>query len=265
MPETSPRVLVDGKPRLVGILDTVNATLAHGPETRLPVEFYDHKVLEIIDMIGMEEWYSGFWESREYRTLGIGALMGDIVERMTRSAERMGEVGMLEVGGEHDALHRGTCSEQNIKMTLSGCHDSTLAGVLCSLGAFEGEKWPPFTSHLAIELFKMKSKRLAEPEIVSPKTSKIEDNEKKRQSRRWSLFGHTKDLVSDSLPGLDGIGRKPVHELAPEEKQKLDGYFVRIRYNDKVMSVPGCKQDGKHLEGEESFCTLVCPFVRLME
>ena len=175
MPETSSRVLVDGKPRLVGILDTVNATLAHGPETRLPAEFYDSKVLEIIDMIGVEESYSGYWESREYRALGIGALMGDIVERMTRSVEKTTEDGLLEVGGENGALDRRRCSKQNIKIALSGCHDSTLAGVLCSLGTFEGEKWPPFTSHLAIELFKTKNKRLAEPAIVLPKTSKTED------------------------------------------------------------------------------------------
>src|SRR5262249_2800566 len=154
MPETSSRVLVDGEPRLVGILDTVNSTLAHGPETRLPAEFYDSKVLEIIDMIGVEESYSGYWESREYRALGIGARVGDIMEMMKRSVERTGEEGLLEVGGEVGGLDGGRCNKQNIKIALSGGHDSTLAGVLCSLGTFEGEKWPPFTSHLAIELFK---------------------------------------------------------------------------------------------------------------
>jgi len=40
------------------------------------------------------------------------------------------------------------------------------------------------------------------------------------------------------------------------DRSKLNGYFVRIRYNDKVMSVPGCKAAGKHLEGDDTFCTL---------
>ena len=110
---------------------------------------------------------------------------------------------------------------------------------------------------------------LAESGIVPPKTSKMNDGKKdvdgKMRQSRWSLFSHTKDLVSDVVPGPDCIGRKPVDELTPEEKQKLDGYFVRIRYNEKVMKIPGCKQDGKHLEGDDNFCTLVCPFVRLME
>ena len=264
MPETSPRVQVDGKPRLIGIFDTINATLAHGPETRLPTEFYDPKLLKIIDMIGLEEWYSGYSESREFRALGIGSLMGDIVKRMTQSVERM-----KEVGRENDSLGKGRDDEQGTKMSLSGCHDTTLAAVLCSLGAFEGEKWPPFTSHLAIELFRTKRKHSAELQIVPPKTSKVNDgkdgDEENRQSRWWSLFGQTKDLVSDGIPGSDGIGRKAIDELGSEEKQKLNGYLVRIRYNDKVMKVPGCKQDGKHLEGDDSFCTLVCPFIRLMK
>ena len=270
MPEGSSRVLVDGKPGILGILDTINATLAHGPATRLPAEFYDPKVMEIVDRIGMEEWYRGYWESREFRALGIGALMGDVVERMTESVERTGEDGPLGVGGENGALEKGRGGEQGIKMALSGCHDTTLAGALSSLGAFEGEKWPPYSSHLAVELFRMKSKPLAEPAIAPRKASKTDGEGKdgageKRRNVWWSLFGHTKDPVTGGVPEPEGIGRKAVDELLPEEKRKLDGYFVRIRYNDKVMKVPGCKQEGRHLEGDDSFCTLACPFTRLKD
>lgn len=56
MPKATPRVAVDGKPRLSGIMDTVNSTLAHGPETRLPKELYDAKAREILEKIGTEEW-----------------------------------------------------------------------------------------------------------------------------------------------------------------------------------------------------------------
>ncbi|KAH0238853.1 hypothetical protein KCU71_g24386, partial [Aureobasidium melanogenum] len=78
MPEDSPTVKVDGHPRLSGIMDTVNSTLAHPQETRLPKEFYDPKGRAIIDKIGVEEWFSGYMESQEYRQLGIGGLMGDV-------------------------------------------------------------------------------------------------------------------------------------------------------------------------------------------
>jgi len=38
---------------------------------------------------------------------------------------------------------------------LAGCHDSTLAAILASMGAMKGEnnKWPQYTSSLAVELF----------------------------------------------------------------------------------------------------------------
>ena len=54
-----------------------------------------------------------------------------------------------------------------------------------------------------------------------------------------------------------GIARQKVDDLKESDRSKLDGYFVRIRYNDKVMTIPGCKPTGKHLDGDESFCTLV--------
>lgn len=58
MPEQndgSHRVAVDSHPRLSGIMDTVNSTLAHGSKTRLPEKFYDSKARNIIDRIGVEE------------------------------------------------------------------------------------------------------------------------------------------------------------------------------------------------------------------
>lgn len=55
MPEGT-RVAVDAKPRLSGIMDTVNSTLAHGPETKLPDIFYDTKAVETMEKINVEEW-----------------------------------------------------------------------------------------------------------------------------------------------------------------------------------------------------------------
>jgi acid phosphatase len=57
MPAESPRVAVDGHPRLSGIMDTINATDSHGPATKLPDEFYDPKARQFIEKIAKEEWY----------------------------------------------------------------------------------------------------------------------------------------------------------------------------------------------------------------
>ena len=241
MPVGAQRVAVDSHPRLSGIMDTVNSTLAHGPKTRLPSAFYDTRGREIIDKIGTEEWFSGYKESEEYRKVGIGALVGDIVTRMVGSAEESGNDELLEVAGVDGDLGKGRGGESGVKFALSGCHDTTLAAMLSSLGAFDGENWPPFTSHIAVELFKDESinAEAAIPTGAAPRQSFLGSSRKKTK-----------------LSSL--MTRKPIEDLTAEEKVKLEGYFVRLRYNDRPVTIPGCKLPGKHLQGDETFCTLVC-------
>ncbi|KAK2630370.1 hypothetical protein QTJ16_001190 [Diplocarpon rosae] len=249
MPENSKRVAVDSHPRLSGIMDTVNSTLAHGPATRLPKEFYDSKGRKLIEKIGVEEWFSGYQESAEYRQLGIGALMGDVVERMVGSVEKNGNDGHLEIGGKDGFLGDGRGGEKSIKFALSGCHDTTLAAVLSSLGAFDGEPWPPYTSHIALELFKKFEG--PQPRDAMKDNSKHERPSGGQSSWISSFFGGN---AASKI--TTGISRQNIETLSVPERSKLDGYFVRLRYNDKVMSVPGCKPRGKHLDGDDSFCTL---------
>lgn len=234
MPERSPRVKVDSHPRLSGIMDTLNSTLAHGPATRLPAEFYDPKVREIIDKIGVEEWFAGYTESQEYRMVGIGGLVGDVVTRMVGHVEKSADDGSGEIGGVDGE------SDEKIRFAMSGAHDTTLAAILSSLGAFKGEKWPPYTSHVAVELFKAPATRgTASTPSATP------------SSASWwtSLFGRT------TTPPTN-ITRTPTPSLTPAQVERLNNYYVRIRYNDRSVTVPGCRPLGKHLDGDESFCTL---------
>ena len=210
MPEDSPRVAVDSRPRLSGIMDTVNSTLAHGPDTRLPREFYDQKARDIMERVAVEEWFSGYKESSEYRALGVGSLMGDIVGRMVGSAE----------GAANTTAHPAS---PPVKFGLSGCHDTTLAGALASLGAYETDKWPPFTSHVAFELFRA-ADRAPPP---SPDLS--------TRPGWWS------SLWRNVSPTSANIGRKPFAELSQPDKEKLRGYYVRVRYNDRPVTVSGCR------------------------
>jgi acid phosphatase len=247
MPEDSKRLAVDSHPRLSGVMDTINATLAHGPKTRLPSKFYDSKGREIIDKIGVEEWFSGYKESEEYRRVGIGALVGDIVSRMVGHIKKGGNDGMLEIGGEDGNLGGGRGGEKLIKFTMSGCHDTTLAALLSSLGAFEGEQWPPYTSHVAIELFS-----------ESANSSEVSYDEERTVNQkpptfRFSLF----EVTEPDSKTAGGIERKPITELKPAEKEKLKGRYVRVIYNDRPMVIPGCRLPGNHFRGDESFCTLV--------
>jgi len=227
------RVAIDSKPSLVGVLDTVNATLAHGPSTRLPAEFYDPLLLEIGEKLAIEEWFAGYAESNEYRKLGIGSLLGDVVQRMViSSAQDPKDEPPLR---QHQ--HSYADPQRPIKFAMSGCHDTTLAATLTSLGDRSAlKKWPPFTSHIAFELF---SRSGGDP----PRTDGVVGDELVRN-----------DTARAFLSDKERWGEK--------EEKALDGWFVRVRYNDEPLILPGCRKPGNHLDGDVSFCTLVscCAF-----
>ena len=295
-------VAVDSHPRLSGIMDTINSTLAHGPETRLPPKFYDAQVRAIIDKIGVEEWFSGYNENREYRMLGIGSLVGDITERMVSKIEGA-RLSISEIGGENGRLGRGRGGETGIRFALSGCHDTTLAGVLTGLGAFGGEKWPPYTSHIAFELFRTTEggsgagdggsvSEAADAEFLtrnvpvstepkhldqqgqqkpgffasflvprSPSTSSIETDStsitaSSFHSSPLSTSSHSPSSSnSPSKPPTDPIARKPYSSLSPSQTSRLENYYVRIRYNDRIMKIPACAEPGNHYRDDDSLCT----------
>lgn len=226
MPGNKP-LTVDSRPRLSAVMDTVNATLAHGPDTRLPDEFYDERVRKVIDRIVVDETFRGYGVSREFRMLGVGELVGDMVLKM---------VDQLEWNQRHDIPQDSTVqSSSPPRLSLSGCHDSTIGATLASFGCFDShERWPAFTSHIIFELF-----RKRRTPFPSTNESKL----------RWP-WNVTTSSVSI-------IGRRLVQKPTTEEVQEMDEYFVRVRYNDRIMTIPGCRAEGKHLNGDESLCTLV--------
>lgn len=141
----------------------------------------------------------------------MGSLLGDITARMVANVEAPNESG----------------SQGNtvVKFGMSGCHDTTLAGTLASLGAYETHRWPPYTSHVALEVF-----------------------------RKATAASAAKIPGASDVPAA--IGRKPLQEMSEDELKRIEGHYVRVRYNDEPVTIPGCKAAGNHLEGDETFCTL---------
>ncbi|CAG8426530.1 unnamed protein product [Penicillium salamii] len=246
MPEESPKVAVDAHPRLSGIMDTINATDAHGPATKLPSEFYDKKGRAVLDRISVEEWFAGYGESSEYRKLGIGALMGDVVDRMVSTA--------VEGGWRSDNAASGSGNPETskaIKFALSGCHDTTLAAMLSSVGGFQDESWPPFTSSVAVELFSQASRP------SSPAGTMLEEFSNpsvaaKKPGVLSKLFGKS----APSQPTSE-TARAPLSSFPEGSRESLHKHYVRIRYNDRPVTIPGCAaKPENHLPGDETFCTL---------
>jgi acid phosphatase len=44
--------------------------------------------------------------------------------------------------------------------------------------------------------------------------------------------------------------------MSVTERAGLDNHFVRMRYNDRPVTIPFCKPPGNHRAGDESLCTL---------
>ncbi|RKF79351.1 putative acid phosphatase SPBC4.06 [Golovinomyces cichoracearum] len=248
MPKKHKSVAVDSKPRLSGIYDSINSTLAHDPGTRLPDEFYDSQGRTIIDKICVEEWFSGYQESEEYRTLGIGRLMGEIVARMIRTVESTHREKSSSRNYRDKSVSKEKAENNKLKLALNGCHDSTLAAILGSLGTLKNKTWPPYTSHIALELFrKLPVKSVSPPGIQdfndgTENCPEILTNFHNGPQEENDLSCHTLKNSQDSNKS------KNISSLA--------GYFVRVRYNDEVVTIPGCTQTGNHLDGDETFCTL---------
>lgn len=219
MPEQQ-RIAVDSTPTIHAIHDVINSTAASGsPEIKLPEQFYDTRVRDIVDNIAFEEEYSAFQESQEMRSVGIGALMGDVVEKLVTDVEKR------LVRSDLEAL-----STPSPKLFLAGSHASTLAAIVASLGAVDTEarrKWPPYGSVVSIELF-----------------CDMEES-----------YGEESKYKAVSQSSL--IGRTPTSNLTSPQKDLLEQHYVRVRYNDKSLIVPGCKGPGRNWRGNESFCTLV--------
>ena len=248
MPEASPKVAVDAHPRLSGIMDTVNATDAHGPATKLPSEFYDKKGRAIMDRIAVEEWFAGYTESAEYRKLGIGALMGDVTDRMVSTA--------VEGGWRSESSASGSGKPEEgkaIKFAMSGCHDTTLAAILSSVGGFQDEKWPPFTSSVAIELFSQTQSNVADAGTMLEEFSNP-PVVKKVGGLLGSMFG---GKSAPKPPAPSATARAEIESFPEESRESLRKHYVRIRYNDRPVTIPGCAvKPENHLPGDQTFCTL---------
>lgn len=143
-------------------MDTVRAAESNG--LKVPKEFDDPETRATLENAICHEWFSGYCASHslslppssefasnlspspllhplfspdtstEVRTLAMGRLLSDLSSALSHSIA-------------------SPASPANPKMSINSCHDTTLAGMLATLGVFD-HKWPGFTSHVSVELFK---------------------------------------------------------------------------------------------------------------
>ncbi|KAF8067817.1 histidine phosphatase superfamily [Lyophyllum atratum] len=140
-------IRIDGKPRASGIMDTVRAAIAHG--IKVPPEFEDKAVVDIIEKAVVNEWFAGILspfscgtppehtdKTEEVRRLGMGRLLDDMTRKM------------------QDKVDKGAQNPLNI--LVHATHDTALAALCSTLDVFD-EQWPAFTASITFELFKRRT------------------------------------------------------------------------------------------------------------
>lgn len=233
----SKTMTLDSQPGLFTIMDSIHATAAHGPQTRLPNEFYEEGVRKAIDRIVVHETFHGYSASRELRMLAVGQLMGDMVANM---------VDQVDWSHGHGGVDTASQSPPPPRLSLLGCHDHTIGAVLASLGCLDGDdSWPAFASHITLELFRRSS------------TPPPQARQHHSQFLSRSHSNNTDSTPPTPQGDTSETRGQPVKTLTTEQVQRLDEYFVRVSYNKRHLVIPGCREGGNHLDGNPSFCTLV--------
>ncbi|CAG8482975.1 13993_t:CDS:2 [Acaulospora colombiana] len=177
-----------------------NELLAKANGVPLPKEFTD-EVIDDLNVASTGRSFGGFNEIPELRRLGIGPFLFELRNQI-----------LSKVGSSTDD------SSDHLKLAIYSGHDVTLAPLLAALDAYE-DRWPPFASHITIELFQQRQGPHSSQTYAIPKIS-------------------------------DTVDRKK------SDAEKYDGYFVRVKYNNKILELPGCKKNGAHHTNDKSLCTL---------
>lgn len=128
-------VRIDSHPSANGVFDTIKAAQAHG--LSVPAAFEDPQVSSTMEKAIVKEWFSGY-ASRQWTKLVMGRLFSEL----------------------NDHFDRKAAGKSELKLGMYAAHDTTLAGMLHGVRAFDG-KWPAFTAYLSFELFQKASSTIS--------------------------------------------------------------------------------------------------------
>jgi len=116
-------------------------------------------------------------------------------------------------------------SRDPLKILIHSTHDTCLAALCSTLDVFDN-RWPAFSSAFTFELFRRRTKQ---------------------------------ETLQESI--WQGV-------LAPFRQQRPDTFsehYVRMRYQNRNLTLPVCAEVGKHLPGSPEFCTLAAFRERIRE
>lgn len=122
------KLRVDSSPRANGILDTLWVARAHGMP--LPKELEGQDMFDTLERAVVHEWFDAY-KDKEFGQLSMGRLLGDLRAKM------------------EDKVNDPFEQTEKLRLAIYSAHDTSLGGILRALDVFDN-RWPPFTSHVAV-------------------------------------------------------------------------------------------------------------------
>ena len=186
-------VRIDSSPRASGVLDTMCTCKGNG--IALPPALSSESNRMAVEEAVVYEWFGGFLENRTYQRLGIGRLLGDLLQRIDKSKPNTVNDSKRE------------------KIALYGAHDTSIGALLSTLDCFDG-RWPGYSAHVALELFedqKHGRKLLGSSDdgwyvrfryngdVVTPAVCKLDGNHHSREPSLCSLKAF-RDAIDQVTP-----------------------------------------------------------------
>jgi acid phosphatase len=155
------------------------------------------------------------YSSQVFTRLAVGRLIGDLTT----------------------ALEDRVSGRSPLRLAVYSAHDTSLGALLCGLDAFD-RRWPPFTSHVEIELLRKGNQDASSSSSSSHSSSSA-------SSSSSSSWGNWLGMKRSSTE-VDGDGAAPRKD-----------HYVRVRYNGQTVRLPGCAAHDKHYPGTDGeVCTL---------
>ena len=122
------KLRIDSSPRANGVLDSLWVARAHGMP--LPNELQEQDMFDTLERAVVHEWFDAY-KDKEFGQLSMGRLLGELRAKM------------------EDKVNDPLEQKEKLRLAVYSCHDTSLGGILRALDVFDN-RWPPFTSHLAV-------------------------------------------------------------------------------------------------------------------
>ncbi|KAL7754084.1 hypothetical protein RI367_000064 [Sorochytrium milnesiophthora] len=222
--------------------DIAASALAHDQHRNVPLTQDDFRMLE---NLAVEQWFGHMYMYPVMRRFAIGRFLTELCELMDAHASPLDAAhrpSPFFSMHESHMEHLGT--QQLPKFAAYSAHDTTVMPILLALNVWDG-RWPPFGSHITLELFEDTAVKAIPAPSKSPSppaTVKRGVTSAPALSPKQTTFASTAAAAAAATTTTTSL---PTSQ-----------HYVRAKYNGQLLRLPGCAAAKDHYPGDETLCRM---------